>query len=69
MSRVGEARDLPSEPATRQCSECGRQRPLTDFLRARLHPGGRLGKCLECIKAAAERDRLVRERRQREAAA
>jgi len=41
---------------TEPCIECG-QNPRAG--------SGRLSRCLECIKAAAQRDREARERRQR----
>ena len=50
-------------PLTRTCSECAEQKPLSRFLPASHGSGGRLAKCIDCIREASERDRLAREAR------
>lgn len=53
----------------RQCIECLEHKPVKLFLPSSREPSGRISRCLDCIKSAAERDRLEREKKFAEAAA
>jgi hypothetical protein len=50
-------------PAVQICINCQQARPLSRFLPSSRAPGGRLTKCLECIRAEAQRVREASERR------
>lgn len=49
--------------AKRTCEVCGKKKPESKFLPSQHSPTGRLPKCIDCIRKAAEGHRIDRERR------
>jgi len=51
------------EPIGKTCCECRHDKPLDRFPYSAFTADGRTGRCLDCISAAAHRERLHREQR------
>lgn len=50
-----------AEPFGKTCAQCRMDRPIGRFPRCKHTPNGRLDKCMDCITASAQRDRIARE--------